>query len=166
MCINLMVVLKTMIKRTFLFRSLLTAAIALAVLSCERSPRPVDSKEESTKRIDKLDVVPKTNQSATDSSQLLGVWYDEGIKTPEGANVAYQIIANDIKVFIQPIAFKGKKFQVSDQPVISSSATELKREGNHYVSIDSPEDAYEVDKDGNLLIFHEGKLIVVCKKIL
>lgn len=103
---------------------------------------------------------------SSDSTHLLGVWYDEGIKTPEGASVAYQVIMQQQRVFIQPIAFKGEKFQVSDQPVVQAGASELKRNGNHYVSLESPEDAYEVDKEGNLLIFHEGKLVVVCKKIL
>jgi len=101
-----------------------------------------------------------------DSTYLLGVWYDEGIKTPEGANVAYQVITQQQRIFIQPIAFKGEKLQVSDQPVVTPNASELKRNGNHYTSIESPEDAYEVDKDGNLLIFHEGKLVVSCKKIM
>lgn len=103
---------------------------------------------------------------SADSTYLLGVWYDEGIKTPEGANIAYQVITQQQRVFIQPVAFKGEKFQVSDQPVVTPGAAELKRNGNHYTSIESPEDAYEVDKDGNLLIFHEGKLVVSCKKIL
>lgn len=106
-------------------------------------------------------------QAATpDSTFLLGVWYDDKIKAPDGANIAYQVITDKNRVFIQPVAFKGKKLQVSDAPVIQPTATELIKQGDRYITKDSPEDSYLVDKDGNLLIYHNNELLVTCKKIL
>lgn len=149
-------------------RLLWLIAIGSAMLSCTQKQPPKTSTVEDKPIVqpNQPDTAGQVALSSADSTHLLGVWFDETIKSPEGANIAYQVIARQQRVFIQPVAFKGEKLQVSDQPVVSPYATEIKRNGNHYVSLDSPEDAYEVDKDGNLLVFHEGKLVVVCKKIL
>lgn len=141
---------------------------ALVISSCTQSqaPKAANAEDKPIVQSHQLDTTGQVTANTVDSTHLLGVWFDETIKSPEGGNVAYQVIAHQQRVFIQPIAFKGKKLQVSDQPVVSPYATELKKNGNYYVSLESPEDAYEVDKEGNLLIFHKGKLVVVCKKIL
>ncbi len=138
------------------------------MFSCtqKQPPKASDVEDETIAVPNQPDTADQVVPMPADSAHLLGVWFDETIKSPEGANVAYQVIAQQQRVFIQPVAFKGKKLQVSDQPVVSPYATEIRKNGDHYVSLESPEDAYEVDKEGNLLIFHQGKLVVVCKKIL
>src|SRR5690606_558142 len=154
-------------KNTLRLHRLVWLIGALATSACTQSqaPKATNTEDKSIVQPSQPDTVGQMALSAADSTHLLGVWFDETIKSPEGANVAYQVIARQQRVFIQPIAFKGNKLQVSDQPVVSAYATELKKNGNYYVSLESPEDAYEVDKEGNLLIFHKGKLVVVCKKI-
>lgn len=155
-------------ENTLRLTMLVWLAIALAISSCRQSqaPKAANVDDKPIVPLNRPDTSGMAAPSAADSTHLLGVWFDETIKSPEGANVAYQVLAHQQRVFIQPIAFKGKKLQVSDQLAVSPYATELKKNGNYYVSLESPEDAYEVDKEGNLLIFHKGKLVVVCKKIL
>lgn len=111
-------------------------------------------------------VLPTERMIRKDSTYLLGVWYDPSIKAPQGGKVAYQVISTGSETFIQPIVFTGTKLNVSEHPVISSSASKIQKTGNRYVSVDSPEIAYEVDKEGNLLIFDKDGLVVKCGNIL
>ncbi|GAA4794983.1 hypothetical protein GCM10023231_24210 [Olivibacter ginsenosidimutans] len=149
-----------------IFSAALFIGLALVNSSCQQEPSSTATKQKTDTTSLPIGNKDVMNVATPDSTYLLGVWYDEEIKTPDGAKIAYQVITDKKRVVIQPVAFKGEKLQVSDQPVIQPTATELVKHGDRYISADSPEDSYVVDKAGNLLIYHHDKLLVTCKKIL
>ncbi|MBS7566890.1 hypothetical protein KHS38_20965 [Mucilaginibacter sp. Bleaf8] len=102
-----------------------------------------------------------------ETGHLLGVWYDDAIKAPDGQSVAYEIVSDKKQqIFIQVITFTGTKITVNDIPPISPTATALKKTGNMYVSKSNAKEFYKVDKNGDLLIYDETGLLAQCKKIL
>jgi hypothetical protein len=112
-------------------------------------------------------IQPQRKVSLADTGHLVGVWYDESIKTDQGQQVAYEVISKDHKTYMQAITFTGKNLQLSDTPVVDTTvATELKRSGSLFVNAHSPNEIYKVDKAGNLLIYDEHGLVAKCKKIL
>jgi hypothetical protein len=109
---------------------------------------------------------PKVATAPAVTGSLLGVWYDESLKTEHGEQIAYEIISYEKRVFIQPIAFTGKKLQVSDMPELSPSATELRKSKGVYINVNQPNEIYKVDKTGNLLIYDQTGLLATFKKVL
>lgn len=116
-----------------------------------------------------------TNESAavkkdtivkTDSTHLIGVWLDQEIKTEKGEQVAYQLVSQGKKTFIQVITFTEKKLDIDDNPRIAPGASQLKTSGNKYISVDRPNEIYMVGKNGDLFIYDETGLIAQCKKLL
>lgn len=126
--------------------------------------------------INKSDSTKKTDTKQTDSiatvtpapnhNKLIGVWYDESIKSPDGGKVAYEIIQKEDKFFIQPIAFKGENLKVSDMPEINDGASELKAKGEEYISVENPKTSFKIDQHGDLYIFDGGKLMVKCSRVM
>ncbi|MCJ8210413.1 hypothetical protein MUY27_11900 [Mucilaginibacter sp. RS28] len=114
---------------------------------------------------DKIDTAKKVN-AVKPNTHLEGVWFDEEIKTDKGEQIAYEIVTRGEQTFIQVVAFKGKKLNVPDSPDLSPDATELKKQGEKFVSKQNANERYEIDKSGDLLIYDESGLVVRCKKLL
>lgn len=120
------------------------------------------AKKTETKPIDST----ATAVPAINHNKLIGVWYDESIKSPDGGKVVYEIIAKDEQFFIQAVSFKGENLKVSDMPEINDGATELKAKGEEYTSVENPKTSFKIDKHGDLYIFDAGKLMVKCSRIM
>jgi hypothetical protein len=144
-------------------RNILFTAITLLTTfsACDNQPK---KEQEAKQATPKPVVVPAPVQKAT--GKLVGVWYDEQIKSEKGEQIAYVIIAKDKQIFIQAIAFPGTKLVVSDVPEIDPSATELKKTSNGYVNMMNDTELYKIDKAGNLLIYDQGELVMTCKKVM
>ncbi|WP_377161587.1 hypothetical protein [Mucilaginibacter terrae] len=126
--------------------------------ACDNKPKNQEAKQSAPV------AVPAPVQKAT--GKLVGVWYDELIKSDKGEQIAYVVISKDKQFFIQAIAFPGTKLVVSDVPEIDPSATELTKTTNGYVNINNNAELYKVDKAGNLLIYDQGELVMTCKKVM
>ncbi|MBU1372188.1 MAG: hypothetical protein KKG25_00580 [Bacteroidetes bacterium] len=129
------------------------------------------SKSEKTNKISKnnIDTLTKTNLTIDTSANhnvLVGVWYDESIKSPDGGKVVYEIISKNQQIFMQAVSFKGENLKVSDMPKINDGASELKINGEEYISIENPNTSFKIDKHGDLYIFDIGKLVVKCSRIM
>jgi hypothetical protein len=127
----------------------------LAIASCKQQTNT------NTSTSVKKDTVVKT-----DSTHLIGVWLDQEIKTEKGEQVAYQLVSQGKKTFIQVITFTEKKLDIDDNPRIAPGASQLKTSGNKYISVDRPNEIYMVGKNGDLFIYDETGLIAQCKKLL
>ncbi|QJD94591.1 hypothetical protein HH214_01230 [Mucilaginibacter robiniae] len=110
--------------------------------------------------------VEMSKPAPADTGRLVGVWYDESIKTEQGQQIAYEVVSKGKKIYIQAITFNSNNLKVSDSPVIEPNATLLKRNGNVFINANSPNEIYKVDKAGNLLIYDQTGLVVKCKKVL
>lgn len=134
-------------------------AIIIGVRLINQSDQPKKTKTKLTDSIATVKPVPNHNK-------LIGVWYDESIKSPDGGKVVYEIIAKDQQFFIQAVSFKGENLKVSDMPEINDGATELKAKDETYTSIENPKTSFKIDKHGDLYIFDAGKLMVKCSRIM
>ena len=102
-----------------------------------------------------------------DSTHLLGMWLDESIKSEKGEQVAYQIVTQGPKTYIQVITFSGKKLNVNDNPDIAPSASAIKKTANNrYVSVVDATEIYMIEKTGDLLMYDQTGFIAKCKKLL
>lgn len=101
-----------------------------------------------------------------DTTHLVGLWLDESIKTEKGEQIAYEIVSQGNKNFIQVITFTGKKLDVEDSPVISPSATALRKDGDKYVNTQNPNEVFVIYKGGDLLIHDETGMVARCKRML
>jgi hypothetical protein len=145
-------------------RSLVIAAVAMvAITACDNAAKTKPSAASETK-LPVAEVQPKP--AVVDSGHLIGVWHDEAIKSDKGEEIAYEVVSSGKKVYIQAITFTGTNLTVNDTPPISPSASEIKRVGDKYVSVERADEAYKIDKKGNLLIYDHDKLVAVCKKLL
>ncbi|MDB5285903.1 MAG: hypothetical protein JWR05_852 [Mucilaginibacter sp.] len=141
---------------------LLLLAIIVTIAACNS-----DTKTGSTTDTTKADTTPvKPKPAAADSGHLVGVWHDETIKSDKGEQIAYEVVSSGKKIYIQAITFIGNDLKVNDTPPISPSATEIKKNGDHFVSVERPAETYKVDKKGNLLIYDNAELVAICKKLL
>lgn len=144
---------------------LFIAIAAIAFIAACNSDGKKTGTADTTKKDTTAIVTPPM---AVDSGHLVGVWHDEAIKSDDGKQIAYEVVSslNTQKIYIQAITFTGTDLKVNDTPPISPSATEIKKDGDHYVSVERPNEIYKVDKKGSLLIYDENKLVAVCGKIL
>ncbi|WP_374949955.1 hypothetical protein [Mucilaginibacter sp.] len=142
----------------------LLTGLCLTIVACN-SENNSAAKADST-RVDTTAQAVKP--MAVDSGHLVGVWHDEAIKSDKGDQIAYEVVSslNTKKIYIQAITFTGTDLKLNDTPPISSSASEIKRDGDHFVSVERPGETYKVDKKGNLVIYDNGEIVAVCKKIL
>ena len=141
--------------------TLLTAVgITLLLSACNNKPKPTEEKVADPKPVIVAAPVKK------ETGKLVGVWYDEEIKSEKGEQIAYVIISKEKQIYIQAVAFPGKKLVVSDVPEIDPGATELKKITEGYANANSPTEEYKVDKKGNLLIYDNKELIMTCKKVM
>ncbi|RYU90263.1 hypothetical protein EWM62_12090 [Mucilaginibacter terrigena] len=139
-----------------------TAVLAFLVISitaCDRSAKTDAAKTDSAATV-------TTAPLKVDSGKLVGAWHDEAIKSDKGEEIAYEVVSSGHKVYIQAITFTGKELILNDTPPISPSASEIRKEGDGYVSVERPDEGYKIDKQGNLLIYDKGILVATCKKIL
>ncbi|MET3979074.1 hypothetical protein ABIB62_001662 [Mucilaginibacter sp. UYP25] len=146
-----------------LSRFAIVAIAMLAFASCDTSAKK--DKAPATNTIPKA-AVASSVPAAIDTGKLVGAWHDETIKTDNGESIAYEIVSSGHKVFIQAITFKGTDLKLNDTPPITASASEIRKEGDGYVSVERPDESYKVDKKGNLLLYDKGILVATCKKIL
>jgi hypothetical protein len=135
------------------------AVIIAAFASCNQSAKTDKTATDTTR---KAEIKP----AVVDSGKLVGAWHDEAIKTDKGEEIAYEVVSSGHKVYIQAITFTGKNLTLNDTPPISPSASEIKKEGDKYVSVERPDESYKIDKEGNLLIYDKGTLVATCKKLL
>lgn len=133
--------------------------LTIIIASCERSAKTDAKKSDSTTAV-------KTAPMKVDSGKLVGAWHDEAIKSDKGEEIAYEVISSGHKVYIQAITFTGTNLTLNDTPPITPSATEIKKEGDKYVSVERPDESYKIDKEGNLELYDKGILVATCKKIL
>ena len=139
----------------------LLLAIVITIAACSS-----DTKTGSTTDTAKIDTTAKLKPTAADSGHLVGVWHDETIKSDKGEQIAYEVVSRGKKIYIQAITFVGNDLKVNDTPPISPSASEIKKDGDHFVSVERPTETYKVDKKGNLLIYDNAELVAICKKLL
>jgi uncharacterized secreted protein with C-terminal beta-propeller domain len=139
----------------------LLLAIVITIAACNS-----ETKTGSTTDTAKVDTTAKPKPIAADSGHLVGVWHDETIKSDKGEQIAYEVVSSGKKIYIQAITFIGNDLKVNDTPPISPSASEIKKDGDHFVSVERPTETYKVDKKGNLLIYDNAELVAICKKLL
>lgn len=150
-----------MVSKESIFKLFASVVMVTVIAAC--------SNEEKKKPAADSTAMAKSNTVVTmhaDTGHLVGAWHDEAIKTEDGKDIAYEVISKGNKVYIQAITFTGKSLTLNDAPPITSSASEIKKDGDKYVGVNSPTEIYKVDKTGNLLIYDGETLVAVCKKIL
>lgn len=140
---------------------LLLLSMVIAFAACNS-----DTNAHSTTNTVKVNTTAKPKPMAADSGHLVGVWHDEAIKSDKGEQIAYEVVSRGKKIYIQAITFVGNDLKVNDTPPVSPSASEIKRDGDHFVSVERPAETYKVDKKGNLLIYDNAELVAICKKLL
>lgn len=145
---------------TPLTRLAITAIAVISLASCDRAAKT------DMKVTDTIAKLPVAKPAVVDSGKLVGAWHDEAIKTDKGEEIAYEVISSGHKVYIQAITFTGKNLTLNDTPPITPAASEIKKDGEGYVSVDRPDERYKIDKEGNLLLFDKGVLVATCKRIL
>lgn len=133
--------------------------LVITIASCDRSAKTDAAKTDSTAAV-------KTAPMKVDSGKLIGAWHDEAIKSDKGEEIAYEVISSGHKVYIQAITFTGTNLTLNDTPPITPSASEIKRDGDKYVSVERPDESYKIDKEGNLELYDKGVLVATCKKLL
>lgn len=146
----------------FIKRFSQTTALALLVVtiaSCDRSAKTDAAKTDSTATV-------KTAPLKVDSGKLIGAWHDEAIKSDDGKEIAYEVISSGHKVYIQAITFTGTNLTLNDTPPITPAASEIKKEGDKYISVERPDESYKIDKEGNLELYDKGILVATCKRLL
>lgn len=146
----------------FIKRFSQTTALALLVVtiaSCDRSAKTDAAKTDSTATV-------KTAPLKVDSGKLIGAWHDEAIKSDDGKEIAYEVISSGHKVYIQAITFTGTNLTLNDTPPITPAASEIKKEGDKYISVERPDESYKIDKEGNLELYDKGVLVATCKRLL
>ena len=116
--------------------------------------------------VQKETVQKSATTAASDTTHLVGMWLDEDIKTDNGEQVAYQIVTQDVKTYIQVITFKEKKLSVNDNPEIGPSAQLVTKKENRYISVDDAKNIFQVEKAGDLLIYDGTGFIAKCKRML
>jgi hypothetical protein len=146
---------------TYISRLAIIAIAALSFTSCNQSAK-TDKAAVTTDTTLKAEVKP----AVVDSGKLVGAWHDEAIKSDKGEEIAYEVVSSGHKVYIQAITFTGKNLTLNDTPPISPSASEIKKDGDKYVSVERPDETYKIDTEGNLLIYDKGTLVATCKKLL
>ncbi|MCQ6960996.1 hypothetical protein [Mucilaginibacter aquariorum] len=145
--------------RTYISRLAIIALAALSFASCSQSAKTDKAATDTT-------VKTEVKPAVVDSGKLVGAWHDEAIKSDKGEEIAYEVVSSGHKVYIQAITFTGKNLILNDTPPISPSASEIKKDGDKYVSVERPDETYKIDKEGNLLIYDKGTLVATCKKLL
>jgi len=147
----------------FITRFAKISALAVLVItiasSCNRSAKTEAAKTDSTATV-------KTAPMKVDSGKLVGAWHDEAIKSDKGEEIAYEVISSGHKVYIQAITFTGTNLTLNDTPPITPAASEIKKDGDKYVSVERPDESYKIDKEGNLELYDKGVLVATCKKLL
>jgi hypothetical protein len=139
----------------------ITALIALS--ACNNAPKTAETKTDSTATPQAAAALPAaTGQTGT----LIGAWHDEAIKSEKGESIAYELISSGDKTYIQAITFVGNNLKLNDTPPITPSASELKKDGDKYTSVERPTEYYLIDKDGDLLIYDGTEMVAKCKKLL
>jgi hypothetical protein len=148
-----------MCKRNARLLASLVIVTTVAMLSACTSPTNNNKTAAKT-------VAASPQSMAIDSGKLIGAWHDAAIKSDKGEQIAYEVVSSGHKVYIQAITFTGENLKLNDTPPISPSASEIKRQGDKYVSVERSDETYKIDKLGNLLIYDKGSLVATCTKLL
>ena len=142
-----------------LIKIMLITLTITAITACERSAQTTTVKADSA-------ATAKPQPMKVDSGKLVGAWHDEAIKSDKGEEIAYEVVNSGHKFYIQAITFTGTNLTLNDTPPITPAASEIKRVGDKYVSVERPDESYKIDKQGNLLLYDKGVLVATCKKLL
>jgi hypothetical protein len=142
---------------------LLAITAFIAITACNNTSKTTETKTDSTATPQAAAALPAaTGQTGT----LIGAWHDEAIKSEKGESIAYELISSGDKTYIQAITFVGNNLKLNDTPPITPSASELKKDGDKYTSIERPSEYYQIDKNGDLLIYDGTEMVAKCKKLL
>jgi hypothetical protein len=133
--------------------------LSFFAFSCDNSAKTTTTKTDST-----ATARPATGKPAT--GKLIGVWHDTAIHSDKGEQIAYELVTGGDKTYIQAITFIGKDLKLNDTPPITPSASELKKDGGRYTSVERPGETYQIDKNGDLLIYDGTELVATCKKLI
>lgn len=142
----------------------LSMCAGVAFTSCDS--KPSSSQKAPEQSAGTPTAVETKSTATTDTTRLIGVWLDEALTWQKNQRVAYELISKNNKVYIQVITFAGKKLNVNDNPELSTTATELTKSGDKYISTDQPKAVYTFDKDGNMQVYDEKGLVMKCKRML
>jgi hypothetical protein len=137
----------------------LTVVAVVAFSACNNASKTTEAITDSTATVAPVATRPTTGK-------LIGVWHDEAIHSDKGEQIAYELVTAGDKTYIQAITFVGNDLKLNDTPPITPSASELKKDGDKYTSVERPGESYQIDKDGGLLIYDGGELITKCKKLI
>lgn len=140
---------------------LLSVCIVTVLFSACGGQAKTDNKD-SLKKDSATTVIPTTGPTG----KLIGAWHDEAIKSEKGESIAYELVEGSDKIYLQAITFVGTKLKLNDTPPISSSATEVTKDGDKCTSVERPNETYVIAKDGDLMIYDGTELITKCKKLL
>jgi hypothetical protein len=143
----------------FISRLTIVAIATLTFASCDRAAKTNTNAKDST-------AIAPAKPAVVDSGKLVGAWHDEAIKSEKGEEIAYEVVSSGHKVYIQAITFTGTNLKLNDTPPISPSASEIRKEGDKYVSVERPDESYKIDKEGNLELYDKGVLVATCKRLL
>lgn len=143
----------------YISRFAIVAIATLTFASCDRSAKNNTHAKDST-------AIAPVKPAVVDSGKLVGAWHDEAIKSEKGEEIAYEVVSSGHKVYIQAITFTGTNLKLNDTPPISPSASEIRKEGDKYVSVERPDESYKIDKEGNLELYDKGVLVATCKRLL
>jgi hypothetical protein len=144
---------------TNITKYILIALTIISVAACDNSAKTTAVKTDSVTAVKPAAIKP-------DSGKLIGAWHDEAIKSDKGEEIAYEVISSGHKVYIQAITFTGTNLTLNDTPPITPASSEIRKEGDKYISVERPDESYKIDKDGNLLLYDKGVLVATCKKLL
>lgn len=151
----------TMRRLYFPFIALSLFSLSIAT-SCKQTGKSSAGKADSVKADSTAGLKPATEKTG----KLVGAWHDETIKSDKGEQIAYEVISSGSKVYIQAITFVGTNLKLNDTPPITSSASEITKDGDKYHSVERPAEIYIVDKNGDLLIYDGTELVAKCKRLI
>ncbi|MBB5395761.1 hypothetical protein [Mucilaginibacter sp. AK015] len=134
------------------------ALLIITIASCDRSAKTNKPAKDSTALI--------KHGAAVDSGKLVGAWHDEAIKSDKGEEIAYEVISSGHKIYIQAITFTGTNLMLNDTPPITPAASEIKKDGDKYISVERPDEVYKINHEGNLEIYDKGVLVATCKRLI
>lgn len=140
-----------------------------SICACNQATKTTDTKTDSVAKADsaaKAEDAGVVGPHLNEAGKLVGAWHDETIKSEKGEQIAYEVVTDGKKVYIQAITFVGTNLKLNDTPPITAAASEIVKDGDQYHSVERPAEVYKIDKNGDLLIYDGAELVAKCKKLI